>query len=132
MTNDQDAQIEHLLRENYKWQMRQSVAETLHHYFRQADRTCRHYETPFNQDDEEAAYDWADDRRAEQVQLCIDALPLEQRAAISTTMRNKESGRQVWSSSRAGEQHANYQMAKHRLLLEFSRAGLLMRSHIVA
>jgi hypothetical protein len=120
MTLDQSAQIEEILLEWYRWQIRQSHRETLSHFYRPEDRTCRRYETPSNADDDaEAAYQWADDQRSEQVQLCVDVLPIEQRAAISVSMRNKESGRQVWSSVRAGDQHATYQVAKERLMPMF-------------
>jgi hypothetical protein len=120
LTAGQDAEIEHLLLENYRWQIRQSHAETLKHFYRPEDHTCRGYTTPAtvldDDEDDDDVYRWADNRQAEEVQLCIDGLPLEQRAAISTSMRNKESGYSVWSSDRAGEQHANYQAAKRWLL----------------
>jgi len=117
LTSEQDAEIEHLLLENYRWQIRQSHAETLKLFYRPEDHTCRGYQPPASEaDDDDDIYRWADDRQAEEVQLCIDALSLEQRAAISTSMRNKETGRYVWSNSRAGEQHANYRAAKRRLL----------------
>lgn len=119
MTIDQSAQIEELLSTWYSWQIRQSHAETLSHFYRPTDHTCREYETPLNEDDGEHSYQWADDRQSEQVQLCIDTLKPEQRAAISTSMRNKNSGCFVWSSGRAGEQHTAYQEAKERLLPMF-------------
>jgi hypothetical protein len=129
LTADQDTEIEHLLLENYRWQIRQSHAETLKHFYRPEDHTCRGYTTPATvlDDDEDSddVYRWADNRQAEEVQLCIDSLPLEQRAAISTSMRNKESGRSVGSGARAGEQHANYQAAKRRLLVFLSTRGLI-------
>ena len=117
MTLDQSEQIEELLLTWYRWQIRQSHAETLSHFYRPEDRTCRGYVTPSSADeDDEAAYQWADDRQSEQVQLCVDMLAPEQRAAISTSMRNKESGCAVWGSRRVGEQHSTYQAAKERLL----------------
>ncbi|MFP3428753.1 hypothetical protein SB781_03285 [Paraburkholderia sp. SIMBA_061] len=117
MTLDQSQQIEELLLTWYRWQIRQSHAETLAHFYRPEDRTCRGYVTPCSLDeDDETAYQWADDRQSEQVQLCVDMLAPEQRAAISTSMRNKESGRAVWSSCRVGDQHAQYQAAKERIL----------------
>ncbi|WP_180730376.1 hypothetical protein [Paraburkholderia sp. PGU19] len=126
MTLDQSEQIEELLLTWYRWQIRQSHAETLSHFYRPEDRTCRGYVTPSNLDeDDEAAYQWADDRQSEQVQLCVDMLPAEQRAAISTSMRNKESGRTVWSSGRAGDQHSTYQAAKERLLSMFVSRHLI-------
>lgn len=116
MTREQSEQIEGLLSTWYRWQIRQSHAETLSHFYRPEDHTCRGYETPSNADDDaESAYQWADDQQSEQVQLCIDTLTIEQRAAISTSQRNKECGRSVWSSGRAGAQHETYQLAKDRL-----------------
>jgi len=126
MTLDQSEQIEQLLLTWYRWQIRQSHAETLAHFYRPEDRTCRGYVTPSSLDeDDEAAYQWADDRQSEQVQLCVDMLVPEHRAAISTSMRNKESGRPVWSSGRAGDQHESYQAAKDRLLSMFISRHLI-------
>ena len=117
MTPDQSQQIEELLLTWYGWQIRQSDAERRAHWYRADDRTCREYETPMNADElDEQAEQWSEDQQAEQVQLCIDLLPLEQRAAISVSMRNKECGRDVWSSIRAGAAHATYQHAKVELL----------------
>jgi hypothetical protein len=130
LTDDQDEEIEHLLLENYRWQIRQSHVETLRHFYKPEDRTCRDYTTPSSLDDDEEnddVYRWADDRQAEQVQLCIDALPLEQRAAISISIRNKESGHAVWKSGRAGEQHENYQDAKRRLLPMLENRQIMRR-----
>lgn len=117
MTRDESEQIEELLLAWYRWQIRQSHADILAHFYRPEDRTCRLYETPMTDDElAEAAEQWADDRRSEQVQLCIDQLSIEERAAISTSMRNKECGRDVWRSGRAGDQHVTYQAAKERVL----------------
>lgn len=126
MTPEQSQQIEEILQTWYHWQIRQSHAETLSHFYRPEDRTCRHYVTPSSPDeDDEDAYQWADDRQSEQVQLCVDRLSAEQRAAISVSMRNKECGRSVWSSERAGAQHATYQGAKECLL------PLLIARHLI-
>lgn len=116
MTREQSEQIEELLSIWYRWQIRQSHAEQLAHFYRPTDHTCREYETPQTEQDEAEAADlWVENQTGEQMQLCIDVLPIDHRAAISTSMRNKESGRAVWSSARAGEQHATYQAAKDRL-----------------
>lgn len=126
MTREQSEQIEEMLLEWYRWQIRQSHRETLAHFYRPEDRTCRGYETPANaEEDAEDAYQWADDQQSEQVQLCVDALPAEQRAAISASMRNKEAGYQVWSNGRAGDQHATYQAAKERLFPMFVARHLI-------
>lgn len=126
MTPDQSQQIEELLLTWYRWQIRQSHAEQLAHFYRPEDHTCRGYETPMNEVElDEQAEQWAEDQQAEQAQLCIDLLPVEQRAAISVSMRNKECGCGVWSSARAGDQHASYQAGKAALLPMFIQRGLV-------
>lgn len=131
MTKDQSDQIEQLLRDWYRWQIRQSHAETLSHYYRPTDMTCRGYVTPHGDDDDDADYRWVDDCLAEQVQLCIDQLSIEQRAAISVSMRNKECGAQVWRSSRAITPHETYHAAKVTLLQKFVARHLISQSEPV-
>ena len=127
MTRDQSEQIEKLLLNWYRWQIRQSHADMLAHYYRPEDRTCREYETPMTEEErDEEAQEWADDQQSTQVQQCIDALPPEQRAAISTSMRNKLCERPVWSTSRAGDGHATYQAAKQHLLPMFVARDLMV------
>lgn len=126
MTRDQSDQIEQLLRDWYRWQIRQSHAETLSHFYRPTDMTCRGYVTPQWDGDDEADYQWVDDRVAEQVQLCVDQLSGEQRAAISVSMRNKECGAQVWRSIRVITPHETYQRAKMAL------APLLQARHLLS
>ncbi|KVF22929.1 hypothetical protein [Burkholderia cepacia] len=137
MTPDQSQQIEELLLTWYRWQIRQSHAETLSHFYRPEDRTCRGYVTPTtDEEDDESAYQWADDRQSEQVQLCIDQLTIQQRSAISVSMRFKESadgcrelntacGADVWSSGRLGHRHVVYQAAKDTLLPMFIARHLI-------
>ncbi|MDN7763000.1 MULTISPECIES: hypothetical protein [Burkholderia cepacia complex] len=126
MTPDQSQQIEELLLTWYRWQIRQSHAEQLAHFYRPEDRTCREYETPMNEVElDERAEQWAEDQQAEQVQLCIDLLPVMQRAAISVSMRNKECGGSVWSSARVALQHVSYQAGKAALLPMFIQRGLV-------
>ncbi|HIE4193335.1 MULTISPECIES: hypothetical protein [Burkholderia] len=126
MTPDQSQQIEELLLTWYRWQIRQSHAEQLAHFYRPEDRTCRGYETPMSDVElDEQAEQWVEDQQAEQIQLCIDLLPAEQRAAISVSMRNKECGRDVWSNTRAGDQHASYQAGKAALL------PMLVAKHLI-
>ncbi|WP_177314408.1 hypothetical protein [Burkholderia ubonensis] len=131
MTPDQSQQIEELLLTWYQWQIRQSHAEQLAHFYRPEDRACRGYETPMTEEElDERASRWVEDQQAEQVQLCIDTLPADQRAAISVSMRNKECGRDVWRSGRAGDQHATYQAAKDALLPMFSAKHLIMAEEV--
>jgi len=113
MTQDQSDEVEHLLRDWFEWQCRQSIAMHAKMFYRPTDATCRQSITQTTCDeDDEAAYQWADDRQSEQVQLCVDELTIDQRAAISTSMRNKASDASVWRSVRVGDQHAVYQSAK--------------------
>lgn len=126
MTENESEQIEELLREWYRWQIRQSHAVTLSHFYRPEDRTCRGYVTPTTEvEDDEDAYQSVDDARSEQVQLCVDDLAIEQRAAISTSLRNKECGASVWTSIRAGAWHGTYQAAKEALRPMLVRRRLL-------
>lgn len=131
MTKDQSDQIEQLLLDWYRWQIRQSHAETLSHYYRPTDMTCRGYVTPHGDDDDDADYLWADDRVSEQVQLCVDELIIEQRAAISVSMRNKECGAQVWRSARAITPHETYHEAKAMLLPKFVARHLVSQHESV-
>ncbi|MCA8026497.1 hypothetical protein [Burkholderia cepacia] len=136
MTPDQSQQIEELLLTWYRWQIRQSHAIRMAHYYRTEDRTCRGYVTPTTDaEDDEDAYQWADDRQSEQVQLCIDQLTVQQRAAISVSMQskengdcrdlNKECGAEVWSNGRLGHRHIVYQASKDTLLPMFIARHLL-------
>jgi hypothetical protein len=126
MTQDQSDEIEHLLGEWYDWQCRQSHAEVLSHFYRPVDMTCKRYQTPTTDaEDDESAYQWADDRQSQQVQLCVDELTAEQRAAISISLCNKASGAQVWKSGRVGDQHAVYQSAKGDLFPMLIARGLI-------
>lgn len=131
MTRDQSDQIEQLLRSWYRWQIRQSHAETLSHFYRATDITCRGYVAPAGEDDADDAYVWADDRESEQVQLCVDELIVEQRAAISVSMRNKECGASVWRSARSVTPHEAYQAAKTALLPMLERRGI-MKSELIS
>jgi hypothetical protein len=117
MTLEESDKVEHLLRTWFEWQCRQSIAMHAKMYYRPVDATCRQSITQRTCDeDDEAAYQWADDQESEQVQLCVDELTIEQRAAISTSMRNKASDASVWRSVRVGEQHYVYQEAKEAIL----------------
>ena len=130
MTREQSEEIEALLAIWYQWQVRQSHAEILSHYYPGEDASCRGYvctESDEAEVEDEDAYAALDDRQSEQVQCCVDALPLEARAAISVSMRNKACGRTVWRSARAGDQHTAYQAAKVRLLPMFAARGLMTR-----
>ncbi|GJH05021.1 hypothetical protein [Paraburkholderia terrae] len=129
MTFDESEQIEELLSTWYRWQIRESNNDVFSHWYRPADHTCRGYVTPTREDeDDEAVQQGVGDMQSEQVQLCIDLLTVEQRAAISVSMLNKDAGHTVWRSGRAGDQHMTYQAAKTRLLPMFVQRGLVKRA----
>lgn len=118
MDQNHSEQIEELLSVWYRWQCRQSVAMHAAHYYRPADHTCRQYETPTSEvEDDEAVDLWAENQTGEQVQLCIDQLPFEQRAAVSNSLRNKELGYMVWRNrvETTADLHYAYQAAKVRI-----------------
>lgn len=128
MDKNHSEQIEELLSVWYRWQCRQSVAMHAAHYYRPADHTCRRYETPTSEiEDDEAAEMWSENQTGEQVQLCIDQLPFEQRAAISNSLRNKEAGYSVWRNREmpTAEWHYVYQAAKTRILPMLVSRGLV-------
>ncbi|CAE6811534.1 hypothetical protein R69746_05643 [Paraburkholderia aspalathi] len=123
MTLEQSQQIEELLLNWYRWQIAASDAELMALYYKPVDRTCREAEIPT--DDEELieqSYQWVDDQQAAQMDTLMDdlshrgTLTGEMRAAISTSMRNKQNGHKVWSSARVLGQHHVYQEAKQAML----------------
>ncbi|MFY2060167.1 hypothetical protein ACOTCB_23235 [Achromobacter xylosoxidans] len=75
-----------------------------------------------------------DARRAEQVEVCIDALRWQLRAAIGLHAGNKAAGAQVFSNPRltAEQQHAAYQEAKAELLPALRKRGLIRAERGVA
>lgn len=123
MTLEQSQQIEELLLNWYRWQIAASDAELMALYYKPVDRTCREAEIPA--DDEELieqSYQWVDDQQAAQMDTLMDdlshrgTLTGEMRAAISTSMRNKQNNHKVWSSPRVLGQHHVYQEAKQAML----------------
>lgn len=72
--------------------------------------------------------------QAEQVDVCIDALRWQQRAAIGVHAGNKAAGARVFNNPRLTpqQQHAAYQEAKAELLPALRRCGLVARDQVVA
>ncbi|KBA63631.1 hypothetical protein, partial [Mycobacterium tuberculosis] len=64
---------------------------------------------------------------AEQVDVCLSSLPVELRAAVGISLRNKDVPNQVFRNPRCGlqEQHYRYQLAKEKLLPMLRRRDLL-------
>ncbi|MBH9725129.1 hypothetical protein JAO10_32890 [Burkholderia contaminans] len=135
MTVDESNQIEELLGEWYAWQ----AGYTPGLGYGRVDPTCRGFSesdrmVTANERAEEADRK-AVKRRAEQVDLCVDALTWQERAAIQRHMKvtqiaamNGACGAQVWSDPRKLdllEVHANYQSAKETLYPHLKRRNLL-------
>lgn len=137
MTIDESNQIEELLGEWYAWQA--GYAPGLG--YGRVDPTCRGFSesdrTVTASERAEEADRKAAKRRAEQVDLCVDALTWQERAAIQRHMKAKQigamngvCGAQVWSDPRISdlsEAHEKYQSAKEALYLHLTRRGLLAK-----
>ncbi|KVV50151.1 hypothetical protein WK90_32680 [Burkholderia cepacia] len=125
MTIDESNQIEELLGEWYAWQ----AGYTPGLGYGRVDPTCRGFSesdrTITADERAEAADRNAARRRAEQVDLCVDALSWQERAAIQRHMKAKQiggvngaCGAQVWSDPRKSDlsaAHVDYQSAKEAL-----------------
>jgi len=135
MTIDESNQIEALLGEWYDWQA--GYVPSLS--YGRVDPSCRGFsedERTLTADERsEEADRKAAKKRAEQVDVCVDALTWQERAAIQRHMKakrigamNRECGAQVWSNPRASDlsdAHGNYQGAKAALYPRLKRRGLL-------
>ena len=93
--------------------------------------SCREYEIPTARlsDAERAeivdAKIWK--RNSEQVEVCVQTLQWQERAALQTVMRNKRAGYEVFRNPRfaPAEIHYLYQSAKERLHPQFVARGLV-------
>ncbi|MET3632989.1 hypothetical protein E2P84_19665 [Burkholderia cepacia] len=135
MTIDESNQIEELLDEWYAWQ----AGYTPGLGYGRVDPTCR----GFSESDRavtateraEEADRKATKRRAEQVDVCVDALTWQERSAIQRHMKAKRigamseaCGANVWSNPRGldlSDAHASYQAAKAALYPSVKARGLL-------
>ncbi|MDR6498618.1 hypothetical protein J2785_001763 [Burkholderia ambifaria] len=135
MTVDESNQIEELLSEWYAWQ----AGYTPRLGFGRVDPTCRGFaesDRAISADERsEEADRRAAKRRAEQVDLCVDALPWQERAAIQRHMKAKTIGAMnracaasVWHDARIYGQldaHELYQRAKRSICMTLRRRGML-------
>jgi hypothetical protein len=132
MDIDQSEQIEELLREWHRWQDGYRPALGVP----RCDPTCRDYRSGDRFLTAREKAEIADERawkmRSEQVDVCVDALTWQQRAAIHTTMRNKQCGHSVWRTGQAGDQHAVYQDAKEALLPMLLKRDLIKPQPVTA
>ncbi|MBM2769908.1 hypothetical protein [Burkholderia anthina] len=138
MTLDESNQIEELLGEWYDWQA--GYVPSLG--YGRVDPSCRGFSederTVTADERSEEADRKAAKKRAEQVDVCVDALAWQERAAIQRHMKtkrigamNRECGANVWSNPRAfnlSEAHANYQDAKAALYPRLMARGLLRQA----
>ncbi|RQZ60969.1 hypothetical protein [Burkholderia sp. Bp9004] len=137
MTIDESNQIEELLGEWYDWQA--GYVPSLG--YGRIDPSCRGFSederTLTSDERSEEADRKAAKKRAEQVDVCVDALTWQERAAIQRHMKakrigamNAACGATVWSNPRGldlSDVHASYQAAKAQLYLHVERRGLLVK-----
>ncbi|VWC26013.1 hypothetical protein BPS26883_06132 [Burkholderia pseudomultivorans] len=135
MTIDESNQIEELLCEWYDWQA--GYVPSLG--YGRIDPSCRGFsesERTLTADERsEEADRKAAKKRAEQVDVCVDALTWQERAAIQRHMKakrigamNEACGANVWSNPRGldlSDAHASYQAAKEALYPRLMARGLL-------
>ncbi|UEP31281.1 MULTISPECIES: hypothetical protein [unclassified Burkholderia] len=135
MTIDESNQIEALFDEWYAWQA--GYVPSLG--YGRVDPSCRGFsesERALTADERaEEADRKAAKRRAEQVDLCIDALSWQERAAIQRHMKaktvaamNRACAASVWHDARAYGQpdiHELYQQAKRSICMTLRRRGML-------
>ncbi|MGU7780515.1 hypothetical protein [Burkholderia sp. PU8-34] len=139
MTIDESNQIEELLREWYAWQA--GYVPSLG--YGRIDPSCRGFsesDSTLTADERsEEADRKAAKKRAEQVDVCVDELTWQERAAIQRHMKgkrigamNETCGAKVWSNPRGldvSEAHATYQAAKEALYPRVKARGLLKDPH---
>ncbi|RQR68978.1 hypothetical protein DIE11_34170 [Burkholderia sp. Bp9012] len=135
MTIDESNQIEELLGEWYDWQA--GYVPSLG--YGRIDPSCRGFSederTVTSDERAEEADRKAAKKRAEQVDVCVDALTWQERAAIQRHMKAKRIGAmneacraKVWSNPRGldlSDAHASYQAAKVALYPRVRARGLL-------
>ncbi|KAB1593905.1 hypothetical protein C5O75_007730 [Burkholderia cepacia] len=140
MTIDESNQIEELLGEWYDWQA--GYMPSLG--YGRVDPSCRGFsedERTITADERsEEADRKAAKKRAEQVDVCVDALTWQARAAIQRHMKakrigtmNDACGAKVWNNPRAldlSDEHASYQSAKETLYPCVKVRGLLRGPHL--
>lgn len=135
LTRDESNQIEELLKQWYAWQA--DYTPGLGHG--RIDPSCRGFEERSRDLSADERAEEADRkaarRRAEQVDMCVDGLQWQERAAIQRHMKarrvgamNRACDAMVWSCPRGFDQadaHALYQRAKRSLLPMLKRRGLI-------
>lgn len=127
MTQDESALIEDLLLAWHRWQDCYSPQLGMP----RCSPTCREYEIPTASLDAKERAQITDvkiwKRNSEAVDVCVDTLAWQQRAALQTSLRNKRAGFEVFKNPRfaPAEIHYLYQSAKEALLPQFVTRGLV-------
>jgi hypothetical protein len=127
MTQDESLLVEELLLAWHRWQDCYSVQLGLP----RCDPTCRDYQIPTASLSDKERGEITDakiwKRNGEAVDVCVDTLSWQQRAAIQTSMRNKRAGFEVFKNPRFEpvEVHYLYQSAKEDLYPKFVVRGLI-------
>lgn len=127
MTLDESQQTEELLLAWHRWQDTYRPALKMPG----CAPACREYRTGIQwltpKDRAELADQKIQKANSEQVDVCVDTLTWQHRAAIQTSMRNKRVGHDVFSNPRLTpeELHALYQSAKALLFPMFLSRGLI-------
>lgn len=127
MTLDESAQIEDLLIAWHRWQDAYSPALGVP----RCDPTCRGYQTGNQWLTSKEKAELADQKiwkaNSEIVDVCVDSLTWQHRAAIQTSLKNKRLGFSVWSNTRISqeESHDLYQEAKTILFPKLVERGLV-------
>jgi hypothetical protein len=134
MTQDESDQVEDLLIAWHRWQdsYRPQLGAP------RCSPTCREYEIPTASLDAKERAEITDakiwKRNGEAVDVCVDSLSWQQRAAIQTNMRNKRAGFEVFKNPRfaPAEIHYLYQAAKEDLFPRFVTRGLIKVMEVAA
>lgn len=126
MTQDESEQVETLLLEWHRWQASYQPALGVP----RCDPTCRGYRSNYSMTDQERSEQvdakiWKEN--SETVDVLVDELTWQHRAALQTSLKNKRLGFSVWSNARISqeESHDLYQEAKTILLPKFVARGLV-------
>lgn len=120
-------QIEELLIAWHRWQDSYQPALGA----QRCSPSCREFEIPEAKLTDKERAELADakiwKRNSETVEVLVEALSWQQRAAIQTTMRNKRAGAEVFKNPRfaPAEIHYLYQSAKESLFPHFVARGLI-------
>ncbi|CAH2910545.1 MAG: hypothetical protein CPSOU_1805 [uncultured Paraburkholderia sp.] len=134
MTQDQSEQIEALLLGWHRWQDVYSPQLGMP----RCSPTCREYEIPTASLDAKERAEIVDvkiwKKNSEAVDVCVDTLQWQERAALQTNLRNKRAGYEVFKNPRLSpaELHYLYQGAKEKLLPQFAARGLIKVVEVVA